>query len=177
VLDYAVRFTRPVVVPYGQPATLDVAGKIRSIDAEAGTAVVDLIASVNGETVLAKARVTVRQGQGHRSGPRSTMTDAGTADAELGAPGIELTKNAGAGRYELHLDGQLVSQVDYTEQGGVVVLPHTETDPAFGRRGLAAQLVRFALDDIAAAGLKVDPACPYVAAYIRKNQGYARLVA
>jgi acyl dehydratase len=60
VIDYGVRFTRPVVVPEDIGATLEVAGKIRSVDAENGTAVVDLIASVNGETVLAKARVTVR---------------------------------------------------------------------------------------------------------------------
>jgi acyl dehydratase len=60
VLDYGVRFTRPVVVSYGQPTTLNVAGKARSVDDEAGTAVLDLIATVNDETVLAKARVTVR---------------------------------------------------------------------------------------------------------------------
>lgn len=60
VIDYGVRFTRPVVVPEDIGATLEVAGKVRSVDAENGTAVVDLIASVNGETVLAKARVTVR---------------------------------------------------------------------------------------------------------------------
>jgi acyl dehydratase len=60
VIDYGVRFTRPVVVPEDIGATLEVAGKIRSVDAENGTAVVDLIALVNGETVLAKARVTIR---------------------------------------------------------------------------------------------------------------------
>jgi acyl dehydratase len=60
VIDYGVRFTRPVVVPEDSGATLEVGGKVRSVDAVNGTAVVDLIASVNGETVLAKARVTVR---------------------------------------------------------------------------------------------------------------------
>jgi acyl dehydratase len=60
VLEYSVRFTRPVVVPDGPGARLDVSGKIRSVDAEAQQAVLELTAKVNGETVLAKARVTVR---------------------------------------------------------------------------------------------------------------------
>lgn len=60
IVEYGVRFTRPVVVPADTGATLEVRGKVRSIDADAGEAVLDLTASVNGETVLAKARVTVR---------------------------------------------------------------------------------------------------------------------
>jgi acyl dehydratase len=60
VLDYGVRFTRPVVVPYDSGAKLEVSGKVRSIDAEAGTAVLDVIATVDGQTVLAQSRVTVR---------------------------------------------------------------------------------------------------------------------
>ncbi|MGX7681137.1 MaoC/PaaZ C-terminal domain-containing protein [Jatrophihabitans sp. DSM 45814] len=60
VVEYGVRFTRPVVVPEDTGATLDVAGRVRSIDSEAGTAVFDIIATVNGETVMAKARVTAR---------------------------------------------------------------------------------------------------------------------
>lgn len=60
VLDYGVRFTRPVVVEFDQPASLEVAGTVRSMDEESVSAVVDLTATVNGETVLAKARVTVR---------------------------------------------------------------------------------------------------------------------
>jgi acyl dehydratase len=60
VLEYSVRFTRPVVVPDGVGARLDVSGKIRSVDSEAQQAVLELTAKVNGETVLAKARLTVR---------------------------------------------------------------------------------------------------------------------
>jgi acyl dehydratase len=60
VLDYGVRFTRPVVVTATGPTELVVAGKVRSIEAEAATAVLDISTSVSGETVLARARVTVR---------------------------------------------------------------------------------------------------------------------
>jgi acyl dehydratase len=60
VLEYGVRFTRPVVVDFERPTELVVTGSVRSVDEEAATAVLDLTASVNGETVLARARATVR---------------------------------------------------------------------------------------------------------------------
>jgi predicted GNAT family acetyltransferase len=37
-------------------------------------------------------------------------------------------------------------------------------------------LVRHALDDLRAQGRRVDPACPFVAHYIRQNPEYADLV-
>ena len=89
---------------------------------------------------------------------------------------IEYLKNIERSRYEVHLDGQLVAFADFHEHGDVVVLPHTETLPAFGGRGMAAKLVRFALDDVAAQGKSVNPACPFVASFIRRNPEYARLL-
>jgi acyl dehydratase len=63
VIDYGVRFTRPVIVAYGEITKLEVGGKVRSIDAEAGTAVLDVTATVGGQTVLAQARITVKVSQ------------------------------------------------------------------------------------------------------------------
>src|SRR4051794_36111451 len=61
VVDYAVRFTRPVVVPDDdEGATLQVTGTVTTLDAEAGTAVVDLVATSGGAKVLGRARATVR---------------------------------------------------------------------------------------------------------------------
>jgi acyl dehydratase len=58
VLDYAVRFTRPVVVPDPEGATVVVNGKVVSKDD--GIVVVELKATVDGQTVLARARVSAR---------------------------------------------------------------------------------------------------------------------
>jgi predicted GNAT family acetyltransferase len=107
-----------------------------------------------------------------RGGPSGTAPDEPPEPEQL-----ELLDNAGAGRYELHLDGQLVGLVDYRRDGQDVVLPHTETSPGFGGRGLAGRLVGFALDDIRARGLHVVPACPFVADYIGKHPEYADLLA
>jgi acyl dehydratase len=59
VIEYGVRFTRPVVVPDPDGAVLRVTGTVREIRDD-GDVAVDLVASVNGQTVLAKARAVVR---------------------------------------------------------------------------------------------------------------------
>ena len=59
VLEYGVRFTRPVVVPDPEGAVLNVSGSVREIR-EDGLVEVDLTATVDGQTVLAKARAVVR---------------------------------------------------------------------------------------------------------------------
>lgn len=63
VLEYGTRFSRPVVVPDDQTGTVvTVSGKIAAIDADAGTARVDLTVECAGEKVLVQARATVRLG-------------------------------------------------------------------------------------------------------------------
>jgi acyl dehydratase len=59
VVEYGVRFTRPVVVPDPEGAVLHVEGTVRRVG-EDGLAEVELTATVNGQTVLAKARAVVR---------------------------------------------------------------------------------------------------------------------
>ncbi|MBE7189495.1 MaoC/PaaZ C-terminal domain-containing protein [Jatrophihabitans endophyticus] len=59
VLEYGVRFTRPVVVPDPEGAVLHVEGKVRDVRDD-GTVEVDLTSTVDGQTVLAKARAVVR---------------------------------------------------------------------------------------------------------------------
>ncbi|HEY2950839.1 MAG TPA: MaoC family dehydratase [Micromonosporaceae bacterium] len=62
VVDYGVRFTKPVVVPDDEAgAEVAVTGVVRSID-EDGLTRLDLTATCNGEKVLAQARATVRLG-------------------------------------------------------------------------------------------------------------------
>ena len=53
ILEYGVRFTRPVVLPDPEGAVLHVEGEVREILAD-GSIAVDLHATVDGQTVLAK---------------------------------------------------------------------------------------------------------------------------
>ena len=60
VIDYGVRFTKPVFVDAADGAVLVVTGKIGEIDAENGEVRVDLTASYNDTVVLGKAQARVR---------------------------------------------------------------------------------------------------------------------
>jgi acyl dehydratase len=60
VIDYGVRFTKPVVVDAAEGAILKVVGKIGEINVETGEVRVDLTATFNETAVLGKAQARVR---------------------------------------------------------------------------------------------------------------------
>lgn len=63
VVSYGTRFTKPVPVADldGAPgAVVEVVGVVGALDAEAGTARVDLTVTLDGQKVLMKAQATVR---------------------------------------------------------------------------------------------------------------------
>lgn len=62
VVDYQVRFTRPVPVPDPGAATVEVTAVIGGLDPEAATARVDLTVTCEGARVLGKAQAVVRLG-------------------------------------------------------------------------------------------------------------------
>ena len=59
VVDYQVRFTRPVVVDPANGAAVTIVAKVGQLDAEAQVARIDLTVTFNDETVLGKAQVRV----------------------------------------------------------------------------------------------------------------------
>jgi hypothetical protein len=60
VVDYGVRFTKPVVVPDPGEAVVEIVGTVAQLDTEAGTVRVDLTVTCAGVGVLGKARALVR---------------------------------------------------------------------------------------------------------------------
>lgn len=89
---------------------------------------------------------------------------------------LVVRNNPGELRYEALRDDRLVGLVRYRLEPGVVVLVHTEVDEAVEGTGVGSQLVRGALDDLRARGLRLVPLCPFVAAYLRRHPEYADLV-
>ncbi|PXA73253.1 MaoC family dehydratase [Cryobacterium arcticum] len=59
VVDYQVRFTRPVPVDPDLGAVVTVVAKVGALDAEAGIARIDLTVTFNSVTVLGKAQARV----------------------------------------------------------------------------------------------------------------------
>ncbi len=62
VIDYGVRFTRPVPVPDTDEGTELTVSAVVKAAPEPGRVVLDLTATCGGEKVLAQARATVRTG-------------------------------------------------------------------------------------------------------------------
>lgn len=60
---------------------------------------------------------------------------------------------------------------------GALLFTHTEVLPAHEGKGLGSRLIAFALSEARRRGLQAIPACPFVAAYIRKHPEYLDLVA
>ena len=60
VIDYGVRFTKPVFVDANQGALVTVVGKVGAIDLEAKTVRIDLTAVSNELAVLGKAQAVVK---------------------------------------------------------------------------------------------------------------------
>ncbi len=61
VLEYNVRFTSPVFVPgNGTGVEIELTGKVRSTDDESRTAVIAIVAKVDGKKIFGRATATVR---------------------------------------------------------------------------------------------------------------------
>ena len=87
----------------------------------------------------------------------------------------EMRNNRQQSRYELTIDDTLVGIADYRVIGDVVVFPHTQIERSRRGRGLGAQLVRYALDDVRTTNRRVEPQCWYVAQFIAEHPEYADL--
>jgi predicted GNAT family acetyltransferase len=88
---------------------------------------------------------------------------------------MSVTRNPALSRYELAVDGETAFAV-YREAPGIAVITHTEVPKHLRGRGIGAKLVRGVLEDISARGLKVEPRCPFVAAFIARNPEFRELL-
>lgn len=88
----------------------------------------------------------------------------------------DVTDNAAEQRYELAVDGA-VAIAAYRPRDGVLLFTHTEVPKALEGRGIAGRLIKGALADVRARGLKIVPLCSFVAAYIERHPEEQDLVA
>ena len=67
------------------------------------------------------------------------------------------------------------ARLDYIQDEGRLTITHTIVPPEIGGRGIAAALVKAALDHARAQGLKVDPQCSYADVWMRRHPEYEPL--
>lgn len=82
---------------------------------------------------------------------------------------VNVTNNPGRNRYEAVVGATVAGFVDYQETSELVVLTHTEVDPAHEGRGVGSALARMALDDIRERRLKALVVCPFIIGWLRHH--------
>jgi predicted GNAT family acetyltransferase len=87
----------------------------------------------------------------------------------------EVANNTERHRFELAVDGHIAASY-YEIANGVITFIHTEVPPELGGKGIGSRLIRGALDQVRADGLKVIPQCPFVKAFIDKHPDYQDLL-
>jgi len=87
----------------------------------------------------------------------------------------EITNNSVKHRYELAVDGHIAA-AHYELADGVITFVHTEVPPELGGKGIGSKLIKGALEQVRADGLKVIAQCPFVRGYIDKHPDTADLV-
>ena len=84
---------------------------------------------------------------------------------------IIVRRDEAEGFYEAIVDGYR-SVAEYAIDGDRMILTHTFVPPELRGLGVAEKLVRTALVDARAKGLKVVPACSYVAKFMERHAEY-----
>jgi len=87
----------------------------------------------------------------------------------------DVANNRTLHRYELAVDGHLAAAY-YGIADAVITFEHTEVPPELGGKGIGSKLIKGALDQVRAEGLKVIAQCPFVKGYIGKHPEYADLL-
>jgi uncharacterized protein len=79
-----------------------------------------------------------------------------------------ISHDQNANQFTTEVDGHH-AELDYTVADGVMTITHTRVPREIGGQGIAAELMRAALQVAATRGLSINPACSYAAAYMRKH--------
>ncbi|GAA3786577.1 GNAT family N-acetyltransferase [Streptomyces chiangmaiensis] len=91
---------------------------------------------------------------------------------------VEVNDVPGANRYEGRVDGEsrVAGVAEYIRTPELVAFVHTEVAPEYEGKGVGSALVRSALDDARASGLRVLATCPFFAGWIARHPEYQDLL-
>ena len=89
---------------------------------------------------------------------------------------VDVQHEPHAARFVARIEG-MESVVDYRLVGGTMTITSTEVPPALRGQGVAAELVRTALQTARQRGWKVVPMCSYAARYIDRHAQFQDLLA
>ncbi|MFS0730113.1 GNAT family N-acetyltransferase [Curtobacterium sp. 1P10AnD] len=89
----------------------------------------------------------------------------------------EFRHEADEKRYAMYVDGELVSVLDYRENGDAIAFPHTYTVPKHRGHGYAAALVAHTIDEVErTTDKRVVPMCWFVGQWFDEHPERADLL-
>jgi predicted GNAT family acetyltransferase len=89
---------------------------------------------------------------------------------------ITIRNSRDSGSYDAVLGDQVVGTIVYELRGDRMVITHTAVDPEFRGQGIANALAQTALDDLVTSGMTLTNYCEFIADFINRNPGYAKVV-
>ena len=90
---------------------------------------------------------------------------------------LDIRNNEEESQFETTVDGHTALTAYDLEDPNRIVFTHTEVPEALSGRGIAGEIVKFALDHAREKKLTVVPQCAYVASYIKRHPEYQDLLA
>jgi uncharacterized protein len=72
-------------------------------------------------------------------------------------------------RYELRVDGEMISHAEYALDGDVMAILHVETRVPYRDRGNAARLMEGVVADARRRGLRIKALCSFAASHMREH--------
>lgn len=76
-------------------------------------------------------------------------------------------------RFEIHHGQDLAGFAEYRDHGGQRIFYHTVIGEQYGGKGLGSKLIRDALADTVAAGMRIVPVCSFVAKFLDSHDDFA----
>ena len=105
------------------------------------------------------------------------MTSEPTSQSPVPSDDVVVRDHEAAHRFEVLVGDEVAGFLKYRAVDGPLhAFDHTEVQPRFEGRGLAARLATEALDAARDRGWTVLPYCPYVRAYLDRHPDYVDLV-
>lgn len=93
------------------------------------------------------------------------------------APDASVTHDALSRRFEVRVGDHPLAFLSYLLEGNRAVFEHTFVPTELRGKGIAANLVRTALEEARQRGWRVVPRCSFVTAFIKRNPQFADLMA
>ena len=88
---------------------------------------------------------------------------------------LNVSHDPAAQEFSARVEGHR-AELQYRLSDGVMTIVHTGVPEEIGGRGVAAELMRMALEAARANGWKVVPTCAYAEVFMRRHREYADLL-